>query len=298
MYSLHFVVRRVAISMIAALLTLPLASHSFAMTSVEAGFDLFQTQPGTSLNTDILAPPLPVSLGTIGFEGVPLETFDFGGTIGVQSVGNTDTIVERKTPATVATTPDAATIEIEIVALQLRSVAPVDLTPLGPTSGLPPQADLFVTLQSRRSAADTTQNPTPPPPTDSTGEMTIEFVDADGGTFSSLFELFFDIRLGALDGLILHSAHKEFQTSGVEWDRLPEPGDVLIDGINHFLAGLNDSSGDFFPQPLTEFNPVNDTDTIHKVRTATIPEPATSALFLAGLVGIGAIRRRGIKAVD
>ena len=41
------------------------------------GYDLLETSPGTTF-------------GGVAFHGVPLGTFDFGGTIGVKNVGNTD----------------------------------------------------------------------------------------------------------------------------------------------------------------------------------------------------------------
>jgi hypothetical protein len=276
-----------AFILVSTILCFPLATASNAMTSVEAGYDLFQTQPGTSMNTGLLTPPLP--LGTILFEGVPLETFDFGGTTGVQSTGNADTIVERKTPATVSTTPGSDTIDIEIVALQLKSVSPVDLTPLDPSFGLPSSAELFITLQTRRLPGEADPGA---PSNANKGEMTINFADENGGTFSSFFDLFFDIRLNAVDGGIIFSADKRFETAGTEWNRLPEPGDILIDGVNHFLLGLNDPTGDFFPEPLTEFIPSNEEGTVHKVSAATVPEPATLWMLMAGLLGFCATRRR------
>jgi hypothetical protein len=122
--------------------------------------------------------------------------------------------------------------------------------------------------------------------------MTINFADENGGTFSSFFDLFFDIRLNAVDGGIIFSADKRFETAGTEWDRLPETGDILIDGINHFLLGLNDPAGDFFPEPLTEFIPSNEEGTVHKASAATIPEPGALWMLMVGLLGLGAAHRR------
>ena len=52
---------------------------------------------------------------------------DFGGTIGVQNVGDTDTIVQRPFAAS---GPGIDSIPIEMVSLQLESVVPIDLVPL------------------------------------------------------------------------------------------------------------------------------------------------------------------------
>ena len=69
---------------------------------IAAGWDLFSTDPGTTF-------------GPIPFEGAPLGSFDFGGTVGVQDVGDTDTIIRRLDDATFG---GPATIDIELVALQ------------------------------------------------------------------------------------------------------------------------------------------------------------------------------------
>src|SRR5438105_138265 len=64
------------------LAALAVPSVSRADNRVAPGWDLFATQPGTSF------------MG-VPFTGVPLGTFNFGGTIGTQPTGDTDTIVQR-----------------------------------------------------------------------------------------------------------------------------------------------------------------------------------------------------------
>ena len=92
------------------------ASISQANDSVAPGFDLFTTNPGT--HYDFLG---LFGLGLLDFEGAPLGSFDFGS--GPVGVGDADTIVQRLSAATVPT----PTIDIEIIALSLQSVSPVDI---------------------------------------------------------------------------------------------------------------------------------------------------------------------------
>lgn len=218
------------------------------------GFDLFRTTG-------------PTNFAGVDFEGVPLGTFDFGdGNVGV---GNADTIVERLDPAEVGSPPGTDTIDIELVALQLRSVTPVDL---GAGSDFH-----YITLQLV---------------TPSTGTMDITF-DSSGnfGTFDSAIDVFFDIRIGALHGTIIFSDVLNLSSSNVFWDRNPPPGAVLIAGVNHLLAG--DSSEDFFPEPFTESHP---SGAQHSVTHAT-PEPTSLIVWLLlGTVGltIGYRRRQRV----
>ncbi|MBE0703058.1 MAG: hypothetical protein IH582_07790, partial [Afipia sp.] len=80
---------------------------------VAPGFDLLTTQPGTSF----MGAP---------FMGVPLGSHDFGVPFGMLPTGDTDTIVRRLDPASVPLPPGGETIPIELVALQLVSVVPID----------------------------------------------------------------------------------------------------------------------------------------------------------------------------
>src|SRR5215469_10819632 len=102
---------------------------------VAQGWDLFQTDPtGTTFP----------GLGNL--MGVPLGTFDFDNTfgrnIGVQNVGNTDTIIERDSIALgAAPGPSPATIPIAMDALHLETVVPVNFNGNGLDT-------YFVTLQS------------------------------------------------------------------------------------------------------------------------------------------------------
>lgn len=220
---------------------------------VETGWNLFESTSPTTFNGE-------------AFEGVPLGTFDFGGTIGVQDTGTADTIVERLGVATVPSAPlpaTAAPIDIELVALQLVSVAPIDFG-----AGLD---FYFITLQTAAP---------------SVGEMTITFDDPASGTFSSFIDVAFDVRKGDLAGDIVTSALLRLSSSDVPWDRT-SPADALeIDGVNHLLNGL-DITTDFWVDDFTEEHP---SGARHSVTLAT-PEPGTLSLLAISTLAFARRRR-------
>jgi hypothetical protein len=240
----------------AAIFALGFPSISLASAQVNTGWDLLQTQA-------------PTSFGGVPFEGVPLGTFDFGGAIGLQGVGSTDTIVRRLSAATVA----LPTIPIELVALHLMSEVPADF---GFGVGF-----YFVTLQSERGGPA------------SAGRMTINGLATEGnphGTFDSFFDVFFDIRLGGLNGPIALSDSLTLSSSNVPWGHVPPPGALLIDGVNHLLNGL-DIDNDFWP--IGAFTETHPSGALHTVTTTGVPEPATMVLLGAGLAMLaGFVRRR------
>src|ERR1051325_3205277 len=136
--------------------------------TIAPGFDLFSTIQPTNVTTG----------STVQFQGVPLGAFNFGGSVGVQNVGSTDTIIQRLAPAT---SPGPAIIPIEIVALHLQTTAPANF---GLGTGT-----YFLTLQKERNGPS------------SIGQMTINFnaTPPPDGTFTisqaQPLNLFYDIRL-------------------------------------------------------------------------------------------------------
>ncbi len=274
------------------------------------------------------------------FEGVPLGAFDFGGTIGVQSVGNADTIVKRtedmmkhihahyfmpmalallmalvlSAPGRVLagpilpgfdlfTTPDGTafidltgaglglgsvdllgnpipgepggadtiverltglgdgeigTIDIELVALSLRSVDPVALN-IGTGDAF---FDLFVTLDESMS---------------SLGQITILTHDdaAGGGTFVSFFDVFVQLDfIGTSTG---------FPLTLFGSDVLGEPAEP-----NQWIHTEND---DFRPVGVTRHTGP------HPETVSVVPAPPALPLFLIGLAGlVGLMRRRRRQA--
>ena len=119
----------ILVSALAVLFT-SITPPSASASALSEGFDFFQTTAPTS-----------VDLTGFGLGIVPLEGNPIGG-----SFGNTDTIVLRKDPIDPLSPPsDMGTIDIELVALSLVSVNPVDLTPLGgPFIGV--FSDLHITI--------------------------------------------------------------------------------------------------------------------------------------------------------
>jgi len=230
--------------------------------TVAAGYDLFQSVTGVgSGGTNFMG---------VDFTGVPLNTFNFGGTIGVQNVGPTDTIIQRLSTVTVLAPGQSAITGLNVLALQLETTAP--------TTVFGPLANYFITLT---------------PAATSTGSMNITFASTAGGTFTSQLDLFFDIHMGALNGPVVASEELMLSNSGAAWGRIPPPGSVLINGVNNFLNG-NDNSQDFFINPpLIEAHP---TAGQHQVQEAgTIPEPSAWVMgtiaAVAGLAYTGWRRR-------
>ena len=213
---------------------------------VAPGHGLRETESGTIFRGHAFEGK---QLGESDFARDPGEPFSIQGT-DIHETGTADTIVLRLDEASVPSIPGSDTIDIELVALQLVSVEPIDLG-----AGLD---DHFVTLQSIHGGPA------------SLGMMEITFDDANGGTFDSFFDVFFDIRIGAVDGPIIISDELRLESSNVPWSRTPEPDALLIKGVNHLLSPEMDNSEDFFPTGI--FNEINSDDppTIQRVSQAKV----------------------------
>src|SRR3974377_180093 len=102
--------------------------------------------------------------------------------------------------------------------MQLASVVTVDL---GAGMGTH-----YITLQSARNG------------TLSLGQMTITYGNLDNGlpsgpegTATSFFDVFFDVRFGALNGPIVAASDMVMTSSGVPWDANPMLGTLLVNGL-------------------------------------------------------------------
>jgi hypothetical protein len=252
---MRFRMFRLVATLGAAWLATLLSSHrAMADVIIAPGYDIFHSlSPGTSF-------------AGVPFMGVSLGTFNFGGTIGTQSVGNADTIIHRT--SSVDATLSGST-PLTMLALQLETVAPTNV--FGPLD------NYFVTLQSARG-----------------GPATVGTITITPTTFSSSIDVFFDIREGSLTGPIVRSGDETLLTSTTApaWNQSPPPGAVLINGANSNQNGT-DHSGDFYPAaPFSEASLL----AAHGVFLATVPEPsmiATGSLTL--LFGAALAWRRSRK---
>lgn len=248
-----------------AILVVPM-TQARAQLSVLPGWDLWTTTAGTTF-------------AGVPFVGVPLVTFDFGGPIGVQNVGATDTIVQRLAPAVVPgpvpPTQAAPPIRIEMVALQLMSAVPVDF---GLGVGIH-----YITLQSARGGPA------------SVGEMIIRFdntnvpppVQPQNGTFDSFFDVFFDVRLGGLNGPIALSDMLPLSSQGNAWSHFPDPNELLINGVNNLLNGQN-RLGDFHPiGTVDEAHPTGAHHVVEVTSLSAAPEPGSVVFLIVGLGLLG-----------
>ncbi|WP_394793417.1 PEP-CTERM sorting domain-containing protein [Armatimonas sp.] len=270
----------VSLAILSALFVL--SRPAAADLTVSQGWDLLETAQPSGIN---------FGFGNVPLQGVPLGQFDFatgtggdlGRGLGVLPVGQTDTIVKRLQSATVlGPLPQvAASLPIELVALQLQTSAPINL---GAGNDLH-----FFTLQTMRSAAEITALGVG---TLTQGTITVAFdndlLGVQNGTFDTVFTAFFDIRIGAVNGPIINSTGAPFSRTGVAWSHTPGASALLLNNANNQLNGANNGS-DFFWRDIQ-----NGSSNPHHsvVGTSAAPEPATFALFGVGLIIGTALRRK------
>ena len=201
---------------------------------VLAGYDLFVTD----------GPFSSPELGGFDLVGEPLGIFNFPQQ-GPRPTGQVDTIVRRLSDADLSQPGGTATVDIELVALSLRSAQPIDLgggldfhyVGLNPTAG-------------------------------STGQLTIR----DDGTMDTTgYNVNFLVHIGNPGGPVVFGGQVNLDGGG-EWGRRAAPGNVLLPGINHLMNGF-DISNDFHAAP--------DHTGPHPVIPDN-PEPSTLALFGIG----------------
>jgi hypothetical protein len=188
--------------------------------------------------------------------GVPLMTYNFGS--GAVDVGDTDTIVQRLNQVS-APVGSTGTTSLVVDALQLQSTV---------------NPAIFVTL-------DTSQT--------SGGSMNITFTSPTAGTFDSSLTVFYDVRVGGVNGNIVATGSEMFTATNVGWGRTAPAGAVAITGINYLLNG-SDTSADFWPTPFVELNP----NASHSVTVASyVPEPSTWIMLVTAGLMVPAYARWG-----
>jgi hypothetical protein len=265
-----FSLRPAVLLVVAGLVTLSVPTRADADT-VLAGWDLFQTQPGTMFDG-------------VDFTGVPITNFTFPATNPEgnpifprnPNLATTDTIIERMQNVT-APALMSGTTSLVMQALQIMTTAPVAAGTFGAGT---PAGTYFITL-----------NPT----VASTGTMTINFgaTPAAGGTFSSSLDVNYDLRFGSLTGTVVASGAVLLSSSGTAWGHNPAPGDLQIVNVNSIL-NTTDHSNDFFvPGPLTEKEP----GAIHVVTETggSVPEPTSIVNGSIGLIFAAAFIRRSMR---
>lgn len=298
--------------------TLPVTALA---TPISPGFDLFETGDGATVDLT------GVGLGIIQLEGTPIGA----------DTGSADTIVLRKQGVNPFNDGDTSPpIEIELVALHLVSVSPVDLSALGgPLVGV--QGDLHITLnreiedigaaggnddgvcdtgETCEMAAGGLAQPDALAP--SIGRMQITHgTGVPGGTFDSCFGELSDPNtscglLGVTGGGIFTDAI--FTVVGGDPGI---PGDVLVsqpaprvvlgsadtpwshNAPPHYPDAALFPAGDFYAavDPVTGDPVIFEHDGPHPRLVPPVPEPPALALFAAGLGLLGAIRRRRLRQV-
>jgi hypothetical protein len=248
------------------LLCLGLSQPGFAANfDVLKGSEYFQTQSGTTF------------MG-VAFNGVPVGP------------GGSDTIVQRQQDVLLGTgAPASGTTSLLMTQLELVSAVPANF---GLGVGF-----YYITLQSARGGPA------------STGNMTVNLTAADDelpltaeGTFSSFFDVFFDIRLGAPNGPIAQSTDLTLTNSGTSWDANPAPTDFLVHGlVGNVNANLHTNkiqdvdihNMDFFP--IGSFSQSFPGQGVIVVQTSQTPEPGTIPLIAGALlVFLSRVRRRAM----
>jgi hypothetical protein len=237
-------IRHVIVLAAASLLTgLCLPTPSLALP-VYPGYDLFDTVPDGTI------------FDGFNFPGVPLGTFNFGGALGIQNVGATDTIIQRLAPA--ITVP--GTFNLQFNALQLQSAVPMFGSDYG-----------YITLDSGHASG---------------GQINI-----NAGTFSSTLDVYYDLRDGGLNGSIMGNGMLTLTSTGL-WSQDAPPGALTIPGVNYLLNGV-DTSADFWPSglggPGTPFTESSTAGDQHEVGATSVPDTTSTLALLLIPLGLFAL---------
>lgn len=247
-------IRKAQLFTLLGALVLPFLSSPAIGQLVGAGYDLYQLDfarifdVATPATESVVVIPGPTGVfDDLQVVGDPLAMFDFGD--GLVDVGLADTIVQRLGDAESSGT-GAASVDIELVALSLRSVAPVDV---GTTS---PEL-LYIGLDSAPSVGSY--------------DFTFFEVPQDDvfiGEVTAQIDVNYAVRIGSPTGPLLEtgavSLGSQFPISFSHFPTGLSPFDVpdlLIDGVNFLLDGFSQEA-DFFqlgqPLPLNNFDDASD----------------------------------------
>ncbi len=238
-------------------------SNTASATEIFSGFDLFATAPSPPDPQTFVDLTIP-SGGAVGI--VPLEGNPFG-------PGDTDTIVERKTgsgpPFNVG---DVAVIDIELVALSLKSVVPIDL---GGTF-----FDMDVISGSLLGE-----------PANPLGQMTVTHSDPNGGTFvTDLLPIDYKATFTEVGNLLNTFdvfGNILFTNTNGDWSHSPGPMDQH--GGPHLAGGFHAGIDPIFGEKR-RMDHVTPSEAHYAL--AAMPEPSTFAFGLMGLLMLSYHGRR------
>ena len=207
------------------------------------GYDLFTTVPTGTL------------FDGFNWAGVPLGTYNFGGSIGLQYVGATDTIMQR-----LGSSGNGQQVSLQLDALQLVSTTPI----------FGPGVYGYITLDpSYTSGGFVTEIPPE--------GVTIN----NDGTFTTSFDVYYDLHIGSLGGPIDTSGELDMTASG-NWTQDLPLNALLIPGVNYLLDGTDTANDGWIPAD--------------QYGTMTlVPEPSSFALLGCGVLCLAIKTRRGRK---
>ncbi|OAD19887.1 hypothetical protein THIOM_004448 [Candidatus Thiomargarita nelsonii] len=231
--------------------------------SIWPGFDLFETLPGTK-----------VDFGQVGGPIVPLTGNP--ALLASENIGPTDTIVKRQQGINPFDQGDVGTVEIELVALSLKSIAPFDVGFLEPSlAGT--MADLYVTI----NALDLPNIPVPDALNPSTGTMTISHENQENAPIQGTFKS----ELKVYSGLIFVRAGGDLSDPDAWLFHMPDPTAPLIlnsDGIWSHTRPVGDAhnakypAGSFYIREIEHDGP----HPVKPVRVPAIGPGTTSDLII------------------
>jgi len=223
----RFVSARLAALCAAVIAMLVAPTTASAGSAVPAGYDLFETDPPSTvfnfqgpgvIPAGFFAPGSEPFTGNVNFGGVPIGTFN-----GLDT-GDADTIVQRPQPAS----NPPQTVPIEIVALNLVSMQPIVVQVSG---------------QAQEWSVQVGLSPTKP----SQGQAQIIPVGEQGGLMNSQLQVFPQFTFTRLsDGAVktLNAANVPpqavtLQAQQVPWARGCQPPALAVAGLNDlFCPGL------------------------------------------------------------
>jgi hypothetical protein len=248
-------------SVLAVLLMCLICSPAWA-TPIGPGFDLFETPPGRTY-VDLSS----FGIGIVQLQGnrAPVSAL-FPAPLNNPAINDTDTIVQRL--AGINPLPPSGTIPVELVALSLVSVAPVNI------------GGNFYDLSVLGGSLLTPSDPSP------LGSMTVNHEFANGGTFTASLPVHATLTFTQV-GNPLNTFNQPFSDTflttppGV-WSHTPRPDDAHVDPpfpAGDFYAGVDPITGQkvlTLEQSLLA---------AHGVLPAQVPEPISLAIAAVGAIG-------------